>query len=37
MVGVALESGFADHAHMCRTFKRSTGMTPSGYRKLIQG
>jgi AraC family transcriptional regulator len=29
---VAAECGFADHAHLCRTFKRITGLTPSAYR-----
>lgn len=28
--------GFADHAHLCRTFRRETGLTPSQYRKLVR-
>jgi transcriptional regulator GlxA family with amidase domain len=37
LVDVAVESGFADHAHMCRSFKRSTGITPSAYRTRFRG
>lgn len=37
LVDVALECGFADQAHMCRKFKRCTGITPSAYRKLVRG
>jgi AraC family transcriptional regulator len=29
---VALEAGFADQSHFCRTFKATTGMTPAEYR-----
>lgn len=29
---VALACGFSDHAHLTRTFKRATGLTPSAYR-----
>jgi AraC family transcriptional regulator len=29
---VAHASGFADHAHLCRSFKDSTGLTPSAFR-----
>jgi AraC family transcriptional regulator len=32
---VALSSGFADHAHLCRTLKRSTGLTPSVFRDRV--
>lgn len=28
-------AGFADHAHMCRVFRRETGLTPGAYRKLV--
>ena len=37
LVDVAVECGFADHAHMCRSFKRSTGITPSTYRTRFRG
>jgi AraC family transcriptional regulator len=30
---VAYACGFADHAHLCRAFKQSTGLTPSAFRK----
>jgi AraC family transcriptional regulator len=33
---VALGSGFADQAHLCRVFKSSTGLTPLGYRRLVR-
>jgi AraC family transcriptional regulator len=32
LVDVALQCGFSDHSHMSRSFKRSTGITPSAYR-----
>jgi AraC family transcriptional regulator len=32
---VAAECGFADHAHLSRTFRRKTGITPSAYRKSV--
>jgi AraC family transcriptional regulator len=32
---VAAHCGFADHAHLCRTFKRATGLTPSAYRAHV--
>lgn len=34
---LASEAGFSDQSHMTRIFKRTTGMTPHRYRKLIQG
>jgi len=33
ITNVAHASGFADHAHLCRTFKKSTGLTPSAFRR----
>jgi len=35
LVDVALECGFADHAHMSRSIKRSIGITPSAYRARL--
>ena len=35
LVDVALDAGFADHAHFTRVFHRETGMTPSGYRRRL--
>jgi AraC family transcriptional regulator len=32
IVDVAYACGFADHAHLCRVFKKSTGFTPSAFR-----
>lgn len=32
---VAVDADFADHAHMCRLFRREIGMTPSMYRHLV--
>ena len=29
---IALKAGFADHSHLCKTFKKKTGLTPSEYR-----
>jgi len=34
---VAFSCGFADHAHLCRTFKRATGLTPLAYRRKLLG
>jgi AraC family transcriptional regulator len=35
IANVAHSSGFADHAHLCRTFKKSTGLTPSTFRRGV--
>lgn len=32
---VAYGCGFADHAHLCRVFKKSTGLTPSAFRYVL--
>jgi AraC family transcriptional regulator len=34
---IALESGFADHAHMTRWFRRCFDATPSAYRRVRPG
>ncbi|HUF69881.1 MAG TPA: helix-turn-helix domain-containing protein [Longimicrobiales bacterium] len=34
---IAHAAGFADHAHMCRDFGGTTGVTPSVYRDLARG
>lgn len=33
LIEVALEAGFADHAHFTRDFKRAFGITPSEFRR----
>ena len=35
IVDVAYACGFADHAHLCRTFKKSTGLTPTAFRRIL--
>ncbi|NNF57382.1 MAG: helix-turn-helix transcriptional regulator [Rhodothermaceae bacterium] len=35
LVTVALDTGFADQSHLCRTFKAATGMTPGRFRALM--
>ncbi|MGH9888348.1 MAG: helix-turn-helix transcriptional regulator [bacterium] len=32
---VAAATGFADHAHLTRTFRREVGITPSAYRRAF--
>ncbi len=34
---IAAEVGFADHAHLTRTFRRIVGTTPEGYRRARRG
>ncbi|MDR2874987.1 MAG: AraC family transcriptional regulator [Methylobacillus sp.] len=36
LVEIALLCGFADQAHFCRSFQKSTGMTPTRYRRETQ-
>ena len=33
IIDIAAETGFFDHAHFIRTFKRKTGLTPAQYRQ----
>lgn len=35
LTSLATDLGFADHAHMTRTVRRETGMTPSALRQLL--
>lgn len=37
LVHVALDAGFADQSHLCRTFKTATDVTPRAFRALMQG
>jgi len=36
MARIAAEGGFADQSHLCRDFKRETGLSPGRYRELVQ-
>lgn len=36
LTDVAYGAGFADHPHLCREFRRITGLTPSEFRQLIR-
>ena len=36
LVQLALDAGFADHAHFTRVFRREAGMTPSEYRRRFR-
>jgi AraC family transcriptional regulator len=35
-VEVARSTGFADQRHLTRVFRRSTGITPSTYRRSLK-
>lgn len=35
LASIAHASGFSDQAHLCREFKRCTGLTPGEYRDLV--
>jgi AraC-like DNA-binding protein len=35
LTGIAFDCGFADQSHFVRCFKQVTGITPSGYRKVM--
>ena len=32
---VALECGWSDQSHLCKVFRRTMGMTPSGWRRAM--
>jgi AraC family transcriptional regulator len=34
---IALDSGYADHAHLTRDFRRRSGLAPSEYRRVARG
>ncbi len=36
IIEIAHRSGFSDQSHLCRVFKRQTGMTPSQFRSAIK-
>jgi AraC family transcriptional regulator len=36
ITSVAMDAGYYDHAHLCRTFRRVVGLTPSAYRRRRQ-
>lgn len=33
---IAFAAGYADHPHLCREFRRATGLTPSAFRRLAR-
>lgn len=34
--GIAIESGFSSHSHLCRVFKAHFGVTPAQYRRAMR-
>jgi AraC family transcriptional regulator len=36
LAAIALETGFADQAHLCREFRRACGMSPAAWRRVTQ-
>ena len=36
ITGIALDTGFYDHSHFTRTFRRLMGLTPRAYRATHQ-
>ncbi len=35
LASIACDVGFADQAHLSRVFKRQTGLTPGGFRRIV--
>lgn len=36
VTGIAYAAGFADHPHLCRSFRAATGLTPTEFRRLAR-
>ncbi|MGR0160530.1 helix-turn-helix domain-containing protein [Paenarthrobacter nitroguajacolicus] len=37
LAAIAVELGYADHAHLTNDFRKYLGFTPSGYRRSVEG